>query len=338
MSWLLTKMPEWTSWTLLVMLALYDLCAVLTPCGPLRALIKLAQKRQDPIPGLLYEADAPARPGAAQAADAQDGDRVRDTFVTGARRYGGGAAGGATEPAASPLAHAAAEGAAAAPVVVGNPARSSAQGSGSSAMPADIHASNKSSGSSSAGGSGPGLHMRESDVSVPGAVAAEGASLNASAGGSAGMSAYPLAGAASPTQRDDSTGKNSPIHGATTTVNAVALLGAEGQVPSQPLVPAGHEQEEEDDGGGGGIKLGLGDFVFYSVMVSRAALFDMATMAACFVAVITGLASTLFLLGVFKKALPALPVSIFFGVAFYFLTRLVVTPMIVELSLNGAGL
>ena len=27
---------QWTGWTLLVALALYDLCAVLTPCGPLK--------------------------------------------------------------------------------------------------------------------------------------------------------------------------------------------------------------------------------------------------------------------------------------------------------------
>lgn len=56
MAWILTKIPEWTSWALLVALALYDICAVLTPCGPLRALVNLAQERQDPIPGLLYEA------------------------------------------------------------------------------------------------------------------------------------------------------------------------------------------------------------------------------------------------------------------------------------------
>ena len=55
MAWILTKLPEWTSWALLIALALYDLCAVLTPCGPLKALVKLAQERQDPIPGLLYE-------------------------------------------------------------------------------------------------------------------------------------------------------------------------------------------------------------------------------------------------------------------------------------------
>jgi presenilin 1 len=100
-----------------------------------------------------------------------------------------------------------------------------------------------------------------------------------------------------------------------------------------PLEGEGEEEEPHDRS----IKLGLGDFVFYSVLVSRAALFDVSTMAACFVSVIMGLGSTLFLLGVFKKALPALPISIFLGVAFYFLTRLVVTPMIVELTLNAVG-
>jgi len=65
MAWILTKLPEYTSWALLIALALYDLCAVLSPCGPLKALINLAQERQDPIPGLLYEANVgPERRGA----------------------------------------------------------------------------------------------------------------------------------------------------------------------------------------------------------------------------------------------------------------------------------
>ena len=84
-----------------------------------------------------------------------------------------------------------------------------------------------------------------------------------------------------------------------------------------------------------GIQLGLGDFVFYSVLVGRAALFDMSTVFTCTVAVITGLFLTLLLLGIWRKALPALPISIFLGMVFYFLTRIFVLPFIEELALAG---
>jgi presenilin 1 len=46
----------------------------------------------------------------------------------------------------------------------------------------------------------------------------------------------------------------------------------------------------------------------------------------------------LILLAVFKKALPALPISIFVGVIVYLLTRTVVVPFIIELSLNGVAI
>lgn len=51
------------------MLGFYDLCAVLTPCGPLKALVGLLQKDEENnegrgmIPGLLYEAKLPVKRG-----------------------------------------------------------------------------------------------------------------------------------------------------------------------------------------------------------------------------------------------------------------------------------
>lgn len=57
---------------------------------------------------------------------------------------------------------------------------------------------------------------------------------------------------------------------------------------------------------------------------------------ASYIAVISGLGITLMLLALYRKALPALPVSIALGVVFYFLTRLVMEPFVVPLSLNLA--
>ncbi len=59
-SWQLSHFDTISTWTLLIMLGLYDLCAVLTPCGPLRALVNLMSDEDSPeMPGLLYEATIP---------------------------------------------------------------------------------------------------------------------------------------------------------------------------------------------------------------------------------------------------------------------------------------
>ena len=91
MAWILLRyLPAWTSWVLLGALALYDLCAVLTPCGPLNLLVQVMQERQQPLPGLLYEASlggdraapstgaAPLPPPAAPSAASSPPHRERE--------------------------------------------------------------------------------------------------------------------------------------------------------------------------------------------------------------------------------------------------------------------
>ncbi|CAG8483473.1 11617_t:CDS:10 [Paraglomus brasilianum] len=84
---------------------------------------------------------------------------------------------------------------------------------------------------------------------------------------------------------------------------------------------------------GSGLKLGLGDFVFYSVLVARAAMFDWITTISCAVAILTGLNATIFLLAIYQKALPALPISIALGLIFFFLSSIMLVPYTTTLGL-----
>ena len=119
--------------------------------------------------------------------------------------------------------------------------------------------------------------------------------------------------------------------------------GREGEVVDEEMIGLENEGNGMTRRGGGdgaveiadrGVKLGLGDFVFYSVLVGRAAMYDLMTVYACYLAIISGLGCTLILLSVCRQALPALPISIALGVLFYFLTRLLMEPFIVGTATN----
>jgi presenilin 1 len=181
MAWQLSNFEEWTGWCLLVTLAMYDLCAVLTPCGPLKMLVSLMQEDgAEPMPGLLFEADLP------------------------------------------------------------NPAKQETKKS-----------------------------FTQADFGVDNA----------------------------------------------------------------------HDETEISDGGDGErrntIKLGLGDFVFYSVLVSRAATAGFVPFVSSFLVILIGLGVTLMLLAIYEMALPALPVSIALGTMFYFVAIVFVVPFLEVVAANS---
>eukprot|EP00039_Didymoeca_costata_P000055 m.43963 g.43963 ORF g.43963 m.43963 type:complete len:425 (-) comp10027_c0_seq1:1941-3215(-) len=100
--------------------------------------------------------------------------------------------------------------------------------------------------------------------------------------------------------------------------------------------PENLDEEEEE---AGGVKLGLGDFIFYSVLVGKAATSnEWTTIVACYIGIIVGLVATLFILSVYQKALPALPISVAFGIFFYFTTSQLITPCLVGLAKHAAFL
>ena len=68
-AYLFTWVPEWTTWTLLLAMAAYDVLAVLVPGGPLKMLVELAQEREETIPAL---GEGGLRPGEGrEAADVE---------------------------------------------------------------------------------------------------------------------------------------------------------------------------------------------------------------------------------------------------------------------------
>ena len=218
-AWQLGNFPEWTTWALLVLLGVYDLCAVLTPCGPLKLLVNLVEKKGAPLPGLLYEADVPSVVN-------RDDEEV--LIMENQRAQYGSTAAASQMPTREGLVS---------------------------------------------------FYKEFNPEKVP---------------------------------------------------HVDSILEAYAERHPSDLwndLQSRYGAEEART-----IKLGLGDFIFYSVLVSRAAMFDTTSMLATLCTILTGLGGTLMLLAVYKKALPALPISIFFATLVYFINRLCFVQMITKIA------
>ncbi|KAL2652179.1 hypothetical protein R1flu_020307 [Riccia fluitans] len=269
-----TMLPEWTTWVLLMAMALYDVVAVLLPGGPLNMLVELAIARDEDIPALIYE----ARPSARNIAPMPNSPHSVSINSSATDL-----AGQATQIPPRWRRRV---------VTAPPPSNASIQ------LPAN--AVNESA-------------INQETVRPVGISALRTESQPQPPG-----QAQALVPPHSTVVMDGVEG-NSRAGGRSEIVNIEALLDdVAGNGESGVL--------------SGAIKLGLGDFIFYSVLVGRAAMYDMMTVYACYLAIVAGLGSTLVLLTVWRRALPALPISITLGVIFYLLTRFLVDPFIVNLS------
>jgi len=115
----------------------------------------------------------------------------------------------------------------------------------------------------------------------------------------------------------------------------VGLSGDESnqaQARSEPRRRLVMENDDEDDVG---VKLGLGDFIFYSVLVGKAAVLgDWSVTFGCYIAILVGLSATLVCLAVLRRALPALPFSIALGLLAYFSGEYLLKPFLDEVTLQ----
>ncbi|WKY09515.1 hypothetical protein Q1695_002129 [Nippostrongylus brasiliensis] len=230
-------LPEWTVWSVLAVISVWDLIAVLAPNGPLRILVETAQERNEPIfPALIYSSGM-AYIFVFNGAMEGEENQVQDNL--------------------------------------------------------------------------PGIQQSSSEESTPSATG-----LLASSGGP------------SKKVRRFVLHKDRQSDYVTQEVNQALREPPQAStaVRIQPNLVRRDREEK-------GVKLGLGDFIFYSVLVGKASsYFDWNTTVACYVAILVGLCFTLVLLAVFRRALPALPISVFAGLLFYFCTRWILTPYVSELT------
>ncbi|KAL7552572.1 hypothetical protein ACHAWF_015809 [Thalassiosira exigua] len=409
-SWQLSHFDTISTWTLLIMLGIYDLCAVLTPCGPLRYLVNLMSEEDSPdMPGLLYEAEIPQ--GLKRPVMSGRHTSGRDEGTDEGRDDGSNSppSSMSAERYQQPTVESSESSDNAAPGRI--PATASSGSSGYSSSSGDVEMS-ESMGNDREESSNVEVTEESSTTRTNGVNSADAAPegpaptvvvpfavaklyrlpltspppfANKRTGSgvgnqqNSGISTSPLLQSDSVPEDDDSPTNSAdettaaspyvipdsdytPAH-MRTEVEAIlprngakivkqprrrlrgekedryAIYGAGGNLKRTLFVDRKNGkvyedvQDDDDDSEHGGrfsntIKLGLGDFIFYSVLVAKSAQYSFPCFISSFLVILAGLGGTLVLLAVYKHALPALPISIFLAVGFYVLVRFIVQPWI----------
>ena len=395
-AWQLSHFDTISTWTLLIMLALYDLCAVLTPCGPLKALVNLMSDEDSPeMPGLLYEAQIPdglKRPvmrGRNEDGETNDDDDASQSPPSSmcAERY--------QQPNADVCIP---QNGVASCTQTQASEKSDDSTSNNVEMIVKTNISSTQSTAndtttSSATGKIPfaiAKLYRLPLVSCP-SFAGESPSRKLTSSGSAhnsSISTKPLLSPGSAdeeqvapafeevSQQEMSQQKMSqyiipdkeytpsqlrsiveavfPKNGAKIVKQSrralpgdnkdrYGIIGSDGKLKRVLFVEKSgkvyEELDDDDDDSGGGqfsntIKLGLGDFIFYSVLVAKSAQYSFTCFVSSSLVVLAGLGGTLVLLAVYKHALPALPISIALAVVFYVFTRFIIQPWVEAVMLT----
>ncbi|KAG0290670.1 hypothetical protein BGZ96_005883 [Linnemannia gamsii] len=309
MAFSLTGLAEWTTWMLLALLVVWDLIAVLCPFGPLKILVESSRNQNQEVPALLYTVNAVwfmASPPdnilnretlrSKESSDSEDVTLTNDSSSPRTDFHGG---------------HSRA---------TGRDGGASISSSRNSGLDASFSAHGGMSRTSSTMALVPN-RIGDSPTGDRDTIELRERARSGDSGRS---------------NRNHNHSEGSPLAGRVTR----SVSGSQGQSrnPRRDSRDVDDEEEhretsdDDDDDDGGGLKLGLGDFVFYSVLVARAAMFDWVTTICCMVAVLTGMNATIFLLAIYQKALPALPISICFGMLFYFATRFALVPFLAVLA------
>ncbi|CDF35977.1 unnamed protein product [Chondrus crispus] len=326
MAYIFRTLPSWAIWTILAALVVWDLFAVLNPRGPLKMLVEAARERDEPLPALVYDTnpmdigrDESAQPTivlnskkkakqAKQSKQTNQTAREKPPRRRIVNRRQNDASSASTQQPTETTSETVDE--------------SSNRGPRATTNTDSRNNTDRPATSTSIAVSPPGDAGKRED----------GASSSGNDGtNGTGNDANELI--------NDSTRENQRTQrfrfllkrGRANVTDATAGDGnGQTTATSQERNAAQENETEELRLGtmGAHLKLGLGDFVFYSILVSQASQSGAMTTVASFVAILAGLCATLFLVTIYKKALPALPISISVGLLFYFLTRFTVQPFI----------